>query len=325
VGTGQKGNSGRLQKNGIGVQINVIVRQAYMDVYGRAHLNLTDVGSGIEAVVARPDTAVLGLVNAEVQIAGLSEQTVNTRGERLSQQIWVSSAADIRVVQPAPGSDQLYSIRDLYRENPAANDGHRIRIRGHVGASSENSVLIEDPWGAIECHLTQGTRFPIGKSIEVYGFPGADGLRIDLYHARVAEIPEEQVDLIDRNEALPPPMNTVAAVRQLTPSRAALALPVRVTGVITALDPIWRQIFFQDQSGGIFIKYSGNPPALRVGERVTINGITDPGNYAPVILAPKFEDKGPSTLPVPIPVTLMTLRLEGSTHNTSPLRASFTL
>lgn len=291
------------EKNGIGVEIGVIVREAYLDAYGRAHLNLTDVGSGIEAVVAHPDTTVLRLVNAKIRIAGLSEQTVSIRGERLSQRIWVSSAADIRVVQPAPGSDQLYSIRDLYRENPAENDGHRLRIRGHVGASSEDSVLIEDRWGAIECHLTQGTRLPIGKSIEVDGFPGADGLRIDLYHARVAEIPEEQVDLIEKNKAIPPPMETIAAVRQLTASRAALALPVRVTGVITALDPMWRQIFFQDQSGGIFIKYSGNPPGLRVGERVTINGITDPGNYAPVILAPKFEDKGPSTLPVPIPVT----------------------
>jgi diguanylate cyclase (GGDEF)-like protein len=291
------------EKNGIEIQINVIIRQAYLDVYGRAHLNLTDVGSGIEAVIAQPDPAVLGLVNTEVRIAGLSEQTVTTRGERISQRIWVSSAADLRIVQPAPGSDHLYSIRDIYRESVAANDGHRIRIRGHVGASSENSVLIEDPWGAIECHLAEGSRFPIGKSIEVNGFPSADGLRIDLYHARVAEIPEEQVDPIDKKKALPPPMKTVAAVRQLTPSRAALALPVRVTGVITALDPMWRQIFFQDQSAGIFIKYSGNPPGLRVGERVTINGITDAGNYAPVILAPKFEDKGPSTLPIPIPVT----------------------
>jgi diguanylate cyclase (GGDEF)-like protein len=291
------------EKNGIGVQINVIVREAYLDVYGRAHLNLTDVGTGIEAVVAQPPTSVLGLVDAKVRIAGISEQTVSTRGERLSQRIWVSSAADIRVIQPAPGSDDLYSIRDLYRKNLAANDGHRIRIRGHVRASSEDSLLIEDPWGAIECHLTGGTRFPIGKSIEVNGFPGADGLRIDLYHARITEIPEEQVNLVDKNQALPPPLKTVAAVRQLTPSRAALALPVRVTGVITASDPMLRQIFFQDQSGGVFLKYSGSPPGLRIGERVTINGITDAGNYAPVILAPKFEAKGPTTLPVPIPVT----------------------
>ncbi len=291
------------EKNGTGVQLNVIVRDAYLDAFGRAHLNLTDVGTGIEAVVAQPGASVLGLVNARVRITGICEQTVSTRGERLSERIWVPSAADIQVIQPAPGTDDLYSIRDLYRENLAANDGHRIRIQGHVGASSENSVLIEDPWGAIECHLTELSRFPIGEPIEVNGFPGADGLRIDLYHARIAKIPEEEGNHIDKSRALPSPIKTVAAVRHLTPSRAALALPVRVTGVITALDPIWRQIFFQDHSGGIFLKYSGNPPGLRVGELVTISGITDAGNYAPVILAPKFEVKGPSTLPVPIPVT----------------------
>src|ERR1039457_6993021 len=291
------------EKNGTGIQINVIVRDAYLDDYGRAHLNLTDVGSGIEAVVAQPDANYLGLVNAKVRIVGLREQTVNTHGERLSQRIWVSSAADIKMVEPAPGNDHLYSIRDLFRENLAANDGHRILIRGHVGASSRNSVLIEDQWGAIECHFTEGQRLPIGTPIEVNGFPSADGLRIDLYHARVIEIPQEQVDLIDRNKAFPPPLDTVASVRKLAAARAALALPVRIAGVITALDPIWRQMFFQDQSGGIYLKYSGNPPGLRVGERVMINGITDAGNYAPVILAPKFQDKGPSALPAPIPVT----------------------
>ena len=291
------------EKNGAGVQINVIVRDAYLDGNGRAHLNLTDVGSGIEAVVAQPDANYLGLVNAKVRIVGLSEQTMTARGERLSQHIWVSSAADIKVVEPAPSNDHLYSIRDLYRENLAANDGHRIRIRGHVGESSQNSVLIEDQWGAIECHFTQGPHFSVGTPIEVNGFPSADGLRIDLYHARVIQIPEEQVDLIDRNKAFPAPMETVSSVRKLVAARAALALPVRITGVITALDPIWRQVFIQDQSGGIYLKYSGSPAGLRVGERVTVNGITGAGNYAPVILAPRFEDRGPSTLPIPIPVT----------------------
>ncbi len=291
------------EKNGIGIQMSVIVRDAYLDVYGRVHLNLSDFGSGIEAVVDQQLAAnYSGLVNARVRIVGLSEQIVNANGERLSQHIWVSSGADVTVVQAAPSSDNLYSIRDLYRQNSAANGGHRIRIRGHAGASSQNSIMIEDPWGALECHFPQGQYFPVGTPIEVSGFPGSYGLRIELYHSRVTRIPEAQVDLVDRATAFPKPLETVASIRQLTPERAALALPVRVTGVITAFDPIWRQIYFQDQSSGIYLKYSGDPVGLRVGERVTVNAITNAGHFAPVILAPRFKDRGSSALPVPIPV-----------------------
>ena len=80
------------ERNGMGIQMNVIVRDAHLDVYGRAHLNLSDFGSGIEAVVAEQGGArYLGFVNSRVRIVGLSEQIVNASGERLSQQIWVSS------------------------------------------------------------------------------------------------------------------------------------------------------------------------------------------------------------------------------------------
>jgi diguanylate cyclase (GGDEF)-like protein len=292
------------EKNGTGVQLNVIVRDAYRDAYGRAHLNVAEKGSDIDVVVAESGADYLKLVNADVRLTGLTEETVNSRGDRLSRVVWVSSANDIKVVQPASGVDHLFSIRDLYREGLAINDGHRIRIRGRVGAASNDSVLLEDRWGAIECHFSPAHAFAVHTPVEVDGFPGADGLRIDLYHGSVTEIPAKHLDELGKTTtAFPAPLETVASVRRLTPALAASALPVRATGVVTALDPIWRNAFLQDPSGGIYLKYSGNPFGLRVGERVTVTGITDAGNYAPVILAPRFEDRGPSPLPVPIPAT----------------------
>ena len=291
------------EKNGAAVQLNVIVRDAYRDAYGRVHLNVADKGSDIDVVVAKSGADYRKLVNADVRLTGLTEETVNSRGERLSRVVWVSSANDIKVIQPASGVDHLYSIRDLYRKSLAINDGHRVRIRGRVAAASSGSVLLEDRWGAIECHFSPAHTFSIHTQVEVDGFPGADGLRIDLYHASVTEIPAEQLDELSKTTAFPAPLATVASVRRLTPARAASALPVRVTGVVTAVDPIWRNAFLQDSSGGIYLKYAGNPIGLRVGERVTVTGITDAGNYAPVILAPRFEDRGPSPLPVPISVT----------------------
>jgi diguanylate cyclase (GGDEF)-like protein len=291
------------EKNGTGVQLNVIVRDAHRDAYGRMHLNVADKGTDIDVVVAESAADYPRLINADIQLTGLTEETVNSKGERLSRVLWVSSANDIKVVHPASDIDRLYSIRDLFRESLAINDGHRVRIRGRVEASSNDSVLLEDGWGAIECHFSPAHTFAAHTPVEVDGFPGADGLRIDLYHGSVTEIPADQLDVPGKKTAFPAPLETVASVRRLPPARAASALPVRVTGVVTALDPMWRNAFLQDASGGIFLKYSGNPVGLRVGERVTVTGITDAGNYAPVILAPIFEDRGPSPLPAPSPVT----------------------
>ena len=291
------------EKNGTVVQLNAIVRDAYRDAYGRLHLNVADKGSDIDVIVAESGAEFLNLINADVQVTGLSEETVNSRGERLSRDLWVSSLNDIKVVHAASVIHPLHSIRDLYRRSLAVNDGHRIRIRGRVRASLPDSVLLEDRWGAIECHFSPARTFAVHTPVEVDGFPGVDGLRIDLYHASITTIPAGQADEQDEKTALPTPLETVASIRGLAPARAAMALPVRVNGVVTALDPIWRNAFLQDISGGIYLKYSGNPIALRVGERVTVTGITDAGNYAPVILASKFEDRGPSPLPVPSPVT----------------------
>ena len=291
------------EKNGTVVQLTAIVRDAFRDAYGRLHLNVADKGSDIDVVVAESGPDYLKLINADVLLTGLTEETVNSKGERLSRVLWVSSANDIKVVHPASSIDPLYSIRDLYRRSLAINDGHRVRIRGRVRASSHDSVLLEDRWGAIECHFSPARTFAVHTPVEVDGFPGADGLRIDLYHASITTIPVEQLDELGETTPFPTPLETVASVRSLTAARAATALPVQVNGVVTALDPMWRNAFLQDPSGGIFLKYSGNPTDLRVGERVTVTGITDAGNYAPVILAPKFENRGSSPLPVPSPVT----------------------
>ena len=159
------------EKNGAAVQLNVIVRDAYRDAYGRAHLNVADKGSDIDVVVAESGADYLKLINSDVRLTGLIEETVNSRGERLSRVVWVSSTNDIKVIQPASGVDHLYSIRDLYRKSLAINDGHRVHIRGRVAAASNGSVLLEDRWGAIECHFSPAHPFAVHTPVEVDGFP----------------------------------------------------------------------------------------------------------------------------------------------------------
>jgi diguanylate cyclase (GGDEF)-like protein len=292
-----------VEKNGIRVQTTAVVRDAAVDASGRAHLSIADGGQEVEVTIAKPEGETTGLIDSRIRIAGLPEQVRTPQGAVVRNEMWVPSGHDLRVEEGAPAQAPLDSVRTLYREKYAGR-GHRIRIRGRVAAASPDSILLEDRWGATECHLAVAHLMKTGSAVEVEGFPSRDGLRIDLFHATTTALGSAQVD--DGSEPVrdASPLGTVRVIRDLPASRAAQALPVRAAGVITYIDPQWRQLFFQDSTGGIYVKYSGDHPELAVGSRVLMTGITDAGDFAPVVVAPKFLAAGVAALPAAAPVTM---------------------
>jgi diguanylate cyclase (GGDEF)-like protein len=291
-----------LENNGIRIQTTAVVRAVHEDSYHRSVLSISDSPTQLTVVIGEPGGDYSKLVNAQVQIIGLPEQNRSPQGWQISTQLWVSSGRDLHIEQAAPDTSRLYSIRTLYRENGSWND-HKIRVRGIATKVSNNSILLEDQWGAIECQLEAPSAIKTGMPVEVEGFADLDVLRLDLFHATAKAIPAEEVGGATEAELKLPVLTSVAGVSGLKPSQAAEALPTRITGVITYIDPLWRQLWLQDESGGIFIKYSGDHSELHVGNRVTVFGITNAGNYAPVIGSPKFRVEGGGSLPKPVSVT----------------------
>ena len=207
----------------------------------------------------------------------------------------------MQLLEPPPHSSPLKSVRDLYRDD-FSRLGHRVSMRGRVAAVYPDAILLEDQWGAAKVSFI-GPPPPLrpGAAVEATGFPYSDGLVIDLHFAQAREIPAAQLEA-------PPvptlaPITTVAQVRQLSAQEAAQALPVEIEGVITFCDPIWHSIYLQDSTAGAFVKLTGEHPELHDGLRVRLTGLSGPGNYAPVIVAPKLVVLGPGPLPVPIPAT----------------------
>ncbi len=290
------------EKNGIRVQVTAVVHAATLDGNGRAHLAISDGGPEVELIVARPND-YSNLIDSRIQVVGLPEQQRTPQGAVVRDQVWVATGRDLRIEEPAPKESSLYSVRTLYTSRQAQN-GHRIRIRGQVAAAGPESIVLEDRWGATQCILAVAENLKTGTSVEVEGFPSREGLHIDLHYAR----PTVQEPAVAPDSGGPDAsaglLTSVSAVRHLPASRAAQALPVRTTGVITYIDPPRRQLFFQDASGGIYVSYSGDHPELAVGSRVTLVGITGAGDFAPVILAPKFEEEGTAPLPLAAPVTV---------------------
>jgi diguanylate cyclase (GGDEF)-like protein len=290
------------EKNGIRVEVTGIVRSADLDGLGRASMSIA--GSGFEAgmIVARPSGEVSKLVNTEVRITGVPEEVRDSQGDVVSQLLWVASGDDLEIMKAAPERSPLYTIRTLYAGDPNKL-GHRVRIRGRIAVAAADSLLIEDRWGATACQISRPSSLKRGAAVEVEGFPGRDGLRIDLSHAVAHAIPDDQIDAADSGERGLSVLRTVKSVRELTPAVAARGLPMRVRGVITYVDPLWRQLFLQDESGGIYVKYSGNLK-LEAGGRTKLVGLSAAGAFAPVIVGPKFRMEGTAAFPAPRPVLL---------------------
>jgi len=284
------------EKNGARVQIEGVLEDQHGDGSGHDWLSLTDGGKRVDVTVAHPSGNESSFLDARVRIAGIAEEIKNADGS-LSPRIWVPSGSGMQLLEPPPTTGPLDSIRDLYREDVSAF-GHSVRVRGHVAAVYSDSILLEDQWGAIDVSLA-GPPPRAGAAVEVTGFPSSDGLRVDLLFSQVREIPAAQLE----SPSAPAALTTVAQVRKLSAQQAALALPVQITGVITYSHLLWNQLILQDSTGGIFVKYAGPHPQLRAGLRVSLTGISNPGNFAPVIVAPKFVVEGPSPLPVPIEAT----------------------
>jgi len=103
--------------------------------------------------------------------------------------------------------------------------------------------------------------------------------------------------------ALPSPVLTNAEqVHWLTRQEAAGGRPVLIRGVITCALPAFNAAVVQDGTAGIYIARwlpsLGAPP--QVGELVEVEGVTDPGEFAPRVDAVQINRLGTGELPPPV-------------------------
>lgn len=99
-------------------------------------------------------------------------------------------------------------------------------------------------------------------------------------------------------------LTTVAAVRSLPATEAAKELPVKLHGVVTFFDGGLFSRFIQDDTAGIYLQELTNAPALLPGQEVVVEGVTGPGEYAPVVVPKSIKVIGQGKMPAAEPVSL---------------------
>lgn len=100
-------------------------------------------------------------------------------------------------------------------------------------------------------------------------------------------------------ESQPAVLTTVRAIRDLSPARANERVPAEFHAVVTFYNPaeFWA-LFVEDNTGGIFVKLAFTNQ-VAPGDRVLVQGVTDAGDYAPMVLATNVIPEGSGPLPAP--------------------------
>ena len=101
-----------------------------------------------------------------------------------------------------------------------------------------------------------------------------------------------------------------AQVRNLTVAEASRALPVRICGVVVTeantegSRAAERAAVIADATAGIYILGSTNIfPDIHRGELLEVEGVTDPGEFAPIIVVKSVRNAGTAPVPNPLRVS----------------------
>lgn len=120
--------------------------------------------------------------------------------------------------------------------------------------------------------------------------------------ATAAEVPATNHSVSLEAESRQAVLTSAEQVHRLTRAEAASGHSVLIRGVVTCALPAYDAAVIQDATSGIYIDWwnsSLGAPA-QMGELVEIEGVTDPGQFAPRIHAHRLTRLGNGQLPQPV-------------------------
>jgi signal transduction histidine kinase/DNA-binding response OmpR family regulator len=248
------------------------------------------------------------LVDSEAVLQGVGGTVFNS--SNVPFQFLVPGSADVQVEQPPPPHPVLVSsIRALLTETSPISSGHRLQVRGRVTTQKlgEHILVIADETCALSVRTDGTTPVKPGDTVEVQGFPSTTATSVVLQNATFRLTAPEPVTARISNtqkqdrelQGSLPLLTTVKRVRELSPTQAILRYPVQLRGVVTFYDSRGFS-WIQDSTAGIFMDFAGQSPDLQVGQEIQVNGITGPGEFAPIIIQPRIQSLGKGHMPKPL-------------------------
>ena len=200
-------------------------------------------------------------------------------------------------------------------------DGQWVEVEGKVTFASEEPdglrLEVSARTGRVSVELPSGSGFTpaflLNRRVRATGFgqgaatsdgqrvlsillvPGGQGIELMEPHPGTAETRET-------NAAGLPLLVSASEIHRLKREEAQRGYPVKIRGVITSVLPEHQAFTIQDSTRGIYVvDFSESRSDLpRIGEFLEVEGVTDPGMFAPVVNAHRVRTLGAGELPEPV-------------------------
>ena len=236
-------------------------------------------------------------VGARVRARG-----VRAQGQEGRMGLFIPGVAHVTLVRPAMAARDI-PVATVARALQAPANGDesvRVRIRGVVTAkrgpvaSQNTAFVVRDDTGSISVSTSSAQPVEIDDLVEAWGFPAQYGAEPVLEDADYQTTPAPRPA---GTNARPAVLRQIGQVRALSSSEAARRVPVRLQGVITYADPGWPHFFLQDATGAVFVR--AWKAGLQAGRQVEVEGVSDPGGLARMVIDATVRETGPGTFPAP--------------------------
>ena len=94
-----------------------------------------------------------------------------------------------------------------------------------------------------------------------------------------------------------PVLTSIEQVRRLTPEEARRSYPVHLKAVVTYFDPADPELFLQDSSGGIWVRWTPDMPKTAPGQLIELWGSSQQMDFAPDIGKAHWQVIGQAPIP----------------------------
>ena len=207
---------------------------------------------------------------------------------------------------PAPYAYLGASMISLNDRRLATIEG-RVRFVSRVGKGLRFELCSEQNFVSVVM-ADAGSLEPmdlLNAYVRVSGVAGSvltESQRVVL--GRIAVAGPRELSIIENppgKGAVPSVLETVMQVHSLSSDYAARRLPVKIRGVVTAIgQPLDHWMAIQDETRGSFVRLTFVTNCIpNVGESWSVAGHTEPGDFAPIIIADHATLLGKGQLPEP--------------------------
>ena len=189
------------------------------------------------------------------------------------------------------------ALADVVR---GAHDGRRVEVHGTlreaVMQQARLRIVVADGRRTLVTWVRVGSvsdaaQF-VGQAVRVRGVP-LRATRTARQRDASELFADSLTDVLHSQPGVAGPVITAAAsVRRLSAGDAALQHRVRLRGVVTYYDPVWRLVFVQDETAGVYVNTEGAMSPFAIGDAVEVEGQTDWGGFAPSVTNARIRAAG---------------------------------